>query len=374
MGNKRGNGEGTITKRADGRWEARLSLPDGKRKCIYGKTRQEVARRMAEALRSVESGLPLADERQTVAQYLESWLEVAKHQVEPGTFRRYKNFVRIHIIPVLGRVVLSRLTAQQVQSLYAKALSKGLSTTTVHHLHGAFHRALGDALRLGLIQRNVTEMVRPPRRQHHEMMVLNKEQARSLLAVVAGDRFEAVYVLALSTGMREGEIFALHWRDVDLERAVLSVRGTIKEGEKGFFVGKTKTAYSRRRIDLSQNVVEALRRHRQRQDEEKNLLGGAWDSSQDLVFPNTVGSAMIPDNFVKRYFKRAAKLAGLPGELRFHDLRHTAATLLLSEGVNAKVVSEMLGHADVSITLRIYAHVLPSMQKQAAKIIDSLFQ
>ncbi len=184
MGTKRGHNEGTITKRADGRWEARISLPDGKRKCYYGKTRQEVAQRMAQALRDAENGVLVTDERQTVAQYLTSWLDVVKHQLEPGTFRRYRNFVQGHIIPVLGKVSLSKLNAQQVQSLYAKVLDKGLSTTTVHHLHGAFHKALSDALRLGLVQRNVTEMVSPPRRRHSEMMTLSKEQARALLAAV----------------------------------------------------------------------------------------------------------------------------------------------------------------------------------------------
>src|SRR5262249_12831832 len=141
---------------------------------------------------------------------------------------------------------------------------------------------------------------------------------------------------------------------------------------KGFFIGKTKTAHSRRQIDLSVNVVAALRRHKKRQDKEKELLGDAWDSTIDLVFPNTVGNSMIPDHFVKRHFKRKVKEVGLPQDLRFHDLRHTAATLLLREGVNVKVVSEMLGHADVSITLRIYAHVLPSMQKEAAATMDDL--
>lgn len=165
---------------------------------------------------------------------------------------------------------------------------------------------------------------------------------------------------------------SISWQDVDLEAATLSVRGTIKEGDKGFFIGKTKTDHSRRQIDLSANVVAALRRHKTRQEREKELLGDAWDSTLDLVFPNTVGNSMIPDHFVKRYFKAKLKEAGLPKELRFHDLRHTAATLLLKEGVNVKVVSEMLGHADVSITLRIYAHVLPSMQKEAAATMDSV--
>jgi integrase len=208
---------------------------------LANKTRQEVARRMAQALRDAENGVLVTDERQTVGQYLVSWLDVVKHQLEPGTYRRYRNFVQGHIIPILGKVVLSKLTAQQVQAMYSKVLDKGLSTTTVHHLHGAFHKALGDAFRLGLIQRNVTEMVQPPRRRHHEIMPLTKQQARKLLETVAGDRFEAVYVLALTTGMREGEIFALRWQDVDLDQSTLNVRATLKEAHKGREIGKTKT-------------------------------------------------------------------------------------------------------------------------------------
>lgn len=372
MAGRRANNEGTLRKRSDGRWEGRVLLEDGKHLYYYGRTRQEVLQQVKQAIRDKEEGLPLVSDHQTVAQYLESWLEVVKHQIEPGTYRRYKNFARTHIIPAMGKVDLTKLTPQQIQTFYAKLLDKGLSTTTVHHLHWAFHSALDNALKLGLIQRNVTELVKAPRRRHHEMMPLTKQQARKLLETVAGDRFEAVYVLALTTGMREGEIFALCWQDVDLEQKTLNVRATLKEAHKGREIGKTKTSYSRRRIALSVSAIEALNRHRQRQEDEKKSVGDAWDASLDLVFPNYSGGPMIPDNFVKRHFKRKLKEAGISEEVRFHDLRHTCATLLLSAGVNVKAVSEMLGHADVSITLRIYAHVLPEMHQIAARTMDDI--
>lgn len=206
MTKRRGNREGTITRRADGRWEARITLEDGKRKCFYGKTRQEVAARLLQAQHDVDKGLPVLDERQTLEQYLATWTEAVKAQIRGSSWRRYRDYVHIHLIPGLGRISLAKLTPQQVQLLYARKLGEGLSPSTVHHMHGVLHRALDDALRMGLVQRNVTDMVRAPRRRGREMVALTEEQGRQLLQAVEGDRFEVLYVLALTTGMREGEL------------------------------------------------------------------------------------------------------------------------------------------------------------------------
>lgn len=372
MAGKRGNNEGNIRKRLDGRWEARVSFDDGNRKSFYGKTRQEVAHRMAQARHELDSGLPLLDERQTLQQYLEAWIETVKPQIRASSWRRYSDYVRVHLIPGLGRIPLAKLTAQHVQVFYARKLGEGLSTSTVHHMHGMFHRALKDALLMGLMQRNVTEMVRAPRRSTHEMVALSEEQAQRFIESVGDDRFAALYVLALTTGMREGELLGLRWQDVDLERAMVHVRMNVQETTGRFVLAETKTTYSRRNIALTRIAVEALRQHRIRQHAERLALGAAWESSLDLAFPNTQGGIMIPDNLVKRSFKPLIARVGLP-DMRFHDLRHTAATLLLSRGVNPKVVSEMLGHADISITLRVYAHVTPHMQQAAVDVMDSLF-
>jgi integrase len=205
------------------------------------------------------------------------------------------------------------------------------------------------------------------------MMPLTEEQSAQFLETVKGNRFEALYVLAITTGMREGELLGLRWQDVDFENAMCYVRMNVQEAARGFVLAETKTTYSRRSIKLSKLSVGALRRHKARQDEERGALGAAWNKSLDLIFPNTIGGLMIPDNLVKRSFKPLLLKAGFPLEMRLHDLRHTAATLLLSRGVNVKVVSEMLGHADISITLRIYAHVIPNMQQVAADVMDSMF-
>jgi len=377
MPRTRGNGEGMIRKRTDDTWEARYTDRNGKQKSLYAKTRQAAARRLTAALRDRDKGIPtLQDERQTVGQYLTHWLDTMRSQIRPSTHRRYSDFARVHIIPAIGKIrltALTALTAQHVQSLYSKKLKEGLSPTTVHHIHAALHQALKDAVKLGLLQRNVTELVSAPRRDSQEMLVLTEDEARHFLSCAQGDRFQALYALVLTTGMRLGELLGLRWQDIDFERATLQVRmGVVEDGPR-FVLGEVKTAYSRRTIGLTLLALDALRQHRAEQEEKKRLLGGAWDGAHNLVFPNAVGGIMIPDNLTKRSFKTILETAGLSSAIRFHDLRHTAATILLSHGVNVKVVSEMLGHADISITLRVYAHVTAHMQQAAVDVMTQVF-
>lgn len=370
MAAKRGNNEGNIKKRSDGRWETRITLQDGTRRSFYGKTRQEVARRLAEVLRDVDKGLPVVGEKQTVADYLAKWLETVKPTIRSRTWLRYEEYVRLHILPTLGGMILSRVTPQHVQSLYAARLTEGLSPTTVSHLHTVLHAALDDALRLGLVQRNVSELVNVPRKVKQEMATLTPEQAKRLLEVAAADRLEALYVLALTTGMREGELLALKWRDVNLDTGNVQVRASLQKSEHGLEFAQPKTKRSRRNISLTLVAVDALRRHRVRQNEERLALGPVWEE-MDLVFSNVLGGPLLKSNVLYRNFKPLLRKAGLP-LIRFHDLRHTAATLMLLQGVHPKVVSEMLGHASISITLDLYSHVLPNMQKDATAALDRL--
>ncbi len=365
---RRSNQEGSIRKRSDGRWEARLVLGNGERKSLYGETRQEVTRLLSQAIRDREAGISALGDRQTVEQYLVSWLEVVTHTIKPRTWQRYRELVQLHIIPTLGSVTLSKLTAQQVQNLYAAKLNEGLSSTTVHHIHAVLHRALAAALRLGLVARNVTDMVDPPAMRHPEMTTLSEEQVRALLAAVSGDRLEAFYVLALATGMRVGELLALKWRYVDLDRATLQVRATLHYTAAGYVFSKPKTKRSRRHLALSRGAIEALQLHRVRQDVERKATGAGW-TDLDLVFPNSLGKPLDNSNILKYWFRPLLQRAELP-PIRLHDLRHTAATLLLSRGINPKVASEMLGHSSVSITLDLYSHVLPHMLRGAADVMD----
>ena len=368
---KRGNGEGGITHLSDGRWQARITLEGGRRKAFYGATRTEAAAKLTAALRDRDKGLPIVAEKQTVENYLVNWLVSVKPAIRPRTWQRYGELLTLHVVPTLGKTTLARLTAQQVQALYGYKLGEELSGTTVHHLHAVLHRALAQAERLGLVARNVCDLVEAPRMAEREMQVLAREQVRHLLDMANDDRLAALYVLAVSTGMRQGELLALRWRDVDFATGSIQVRATLQRTrEYGLTLAPPKTKQSRRRIKLGTVALEALRTHRTRQVEERLKSGPAWDSTLDLVFANEIGRPIEPQNLVRRAFYPLLQRAALP-RIRFHDLRHTAATLLLSSGINPKIVSEMLGHASITITLGIYSHVLPEMQAQAAAAMDA---
>jgi integrase len=367
---KHANGEGGIRKRKDGRYEARLTLSDGKRMSICGSTREEVATSLATAISDRNKGLPVAiDGKQTVRQYLEGWLAAIKGNVRPKTFTGYEIYVRLHTVPTLGKTRIAKLTPQQLQALYSKKLEEGLSPTTVFHIHATIHRALQQAVRWGVIARNVAGLVDPPRRTRQEMKTYSSEQARILLDAAVGERLEALYILAITTGMRQGELLGLRWKDVDLDEQVLRVRATMQRTKEGLTFCEPKTAGSRRQIALTSQAITALRRHRANQAEERLRMGPSWED-KDLVFCTANGRPIEATNLLRRSFKPLLKKAGLPN-LRFHDLRHTAATICLKKKVPAKVVSEMLGHSRIAITLDTYSHVLPDMQREATAAMEA---
>lgn len=365
---RRGNGEGSIGQRADGTWQARLTLETGERKYVYAKTRAEVAAKLAALVADRNRGLPInTDERLTVERFMRDWLETVKPQLKATTHRRYTDLVTLHMLPTLGRVQLAKLSAQAVQSLYARLLESGLSGTTVHHVHATLHAALAQAERLGLVPRNVSDLVRAPKMSRAEMHVLTLDEARRLQAAAAEHkpRWAAFYVLALHTGMRLGEMLALKWADLDMERGTLQVRHTASwTRERGWELTAPKTAGSKRSIRLDPGVVEVLRQHRTRQLAERLEAGPLWED-HNLIFPNQCGKVQDGMNLLHYTHQPLLKRAGLP-QVRLHDLRHTAATLLLQAGTNPKIVSERLGHSTVGITLNLYSHVTPDMQQEAA--------
>src|SRR3712207_4198005 len=370
---KRGNGEGSISRRKNGGWMAQYTayLAEGsKRKTLYGKTRQEVAAKLAKALSDRENGLILNAGNQTLGEYLERWLNSSvKGSVKSKTFNDYEWLVRKHIAPALGRIKLKALSPTHLQGLYQAKLEVGLSPSTVRHLHVVLHRALDQALRWGLVPRNVSKAVDPPKVQKKEIRPLCADQARRLLEVAHGDRLEALYVLAVHCGLRQGELLGLRWEDVDLEAGTLQVRRTLTTTKGGPRFTAPKTAKSRRSIKLTAGAVDALRRHHDRQFEESTRLAGLWQD-YGLVFATTRGTSFNPSNLTSRSFKPLLKRVGLP-DIRFHDLRHTCATLLLSKGVHPKLVQELLGHATIAITLDTYSHVLPGMGDQTANAMES---
>lgn len=240
----------------------------------------------------------------------------------------------------------------------------------MQYIHATLHKALKQAVMDGLIPRNATEAVKAPRPEKKEIRPLSPAAVRALLSAAAGDRLEALYVLAITTGMRQGELLRLKWEDVDLGAGTLQVRRTLTRTKDGPVFGTPKTVKSRRNIRLTAPAVEALKRHRIAQHEERLKLGPLW-ADQDLVFPNRSGAPMHPYQLLEG-FRKLLRQAGLPENARFHDLRHTCATLLLSKGTHPKIVQELLGHATISITLDTYSHVLPDMQGEAVRAMESV--
>jgi integrase len=369
---KRGNGEGTITRRKNGGWMAQYTVytAEGrKRKTLYGGTRQEVAAKLAKALSDREGGLTFDAKNLTLNGYLDKWLnDSVRGTVRQRTWERYEQIARVHIKPALGRLKLKALTPTHVRSLYREKLDAGLAPRTVQYIHTTLHKALKDAVADGLIPRNVTEGIKAPQPKKKEVNALSVDQARTFLSAVRGDRFEALYVVAVHCGLREGELLGLRWEDIDLEAKTLAVRRTLSETKIGHIFEATKNAKGRN-VRLTNSAVEALKRHRAVQNEERLRLGALWQD-QGLVFPSQKGTTMTAKNLTARSFKPILRRAGLPN-IRLHDLRHTCATLLLSKGVHPKLVQELLGHATISITLDTYSHVLPGMGDQTAAAMES---
>jgi integrase len=372
MMGKRGNGEGSITRRKNGGWMAQYTAytAEGrKRKTIYGKTRQEVAAKLAKALSDRENGLVFDADNLRLGEYLEQWLENSvRDTVRHTTFERYEQIVRTHIRPALGSVKLKNVTPAHVRGLYRNKLESRLSPRTVQYVHVTLHKSLKQAVSDGLIPRNATEAVKPPQVRREEIRPLTPEQVKMLLDAASGDRLEALYVLAVHTGLRQGELLGLKWDDIDLEAGTLQVRRALITARGGPRLAAPKTKGSRRRVSLTGAAAEALKGHLERQLEEIDRAGSLWQEN-GLVFASETGAPLDRRAVTSRRFKPLLKRAGLP-HFRFHDLRHTCATLLLTKNVNPKVVSEMLGHSSIAITLDTYSHVLPNMQDSAARALE----
>jgi integrase len=362
---RRGNGEGSIYehkrngKKVGYRGAYTIYTATGpKRRYVSGKTREEVRQKLAKAVADRDGGLVFDAGDQTLWKYLERWLETSvRGSVRESTCDSYRRQVKRYVAPTIGSVKLKKLSAMQVQGLYRSMLDRGLSPRTVQYTHAVLRQALKQAVRWGLVPRNVCEDVKRPRLRREEIRPLDREQTRRLLKAAEGERFEALYVLAVHAGMRPGELLGLKWEDVDLDATAgsLRVNRALSDGK----LAATKTKRSRRRIDLSAGSVAALKAHRKRQLEERMQKVGLWQD-HGLVFPSTIGTPLSHRNVV-RSFKALLKRAGLPVDTRLYDLRHTCATLLLDANVHPKYVQELLGHASISQTLDTYSHVLKGM-------------
>jgi integrase len=370
--NRRGRGEGLIRKRKDGLWESRVKR-NGRTESFYGHTRGEVVAALNATIDAHSDGLPSPDKRITVAQFCERWLPGYAVKVKASTHVRYAILIRKQIVPTLGHIRLVDLTPTDVTGAYAKLMRDGLSAQTTTKAHKLLGQILGDAEAAGVIARNVqrSRAVHAPRVPHREMQTLTAEQSRAVLHAADADRLSALYVLALSTGARQGELFALRWSDVDLNRGIIRIRRTLTRAKGAPTFTEPKTAAGRRSVPIGASAVEALRRHKWQQAEERlrNGIGGAADDA--LVFATEVGTPLSSQNFLTRTHYPLLKVAGVP-RVRFHDLRHTAATLMLERGVHPRIMAERLGHANPSITMSVYAHVSPSMGREAADVLDAV--
>ncbi|MDQ2903280.1 MAG: site-specific integrase, partial [Chloroflexota bacterium] len=317
-------------------------------------------------------GVLITTSDQTLNVFFTSWLhDTAQHAVREKTYIRYCQLIELHVLPTLGKIKLQKLAPQHLQRLYNQKRAEGYAPQTVQHIHRLLHRVLKDAVRWNLIPRNIGDLVDVPRVPKQEMQVLTPEQARQFLDASRDDPLEALYVLALTAGMREGELLALQWKDLDWTYGTVQVRRTIARlPRKGFVVSEPKTAKSKRSIALAPMTLEALKRHRLHQHEQRLAAGPAWEEHQ-WIFCNAVGRPLEVSNMIRRSFRPLLEKAGLP-QMRFHDLRHSCATLLLSMGVHPKIVQERLGHSQIMVTLDTYSHVLPSLQEEAAQRLDQL--
>ncbi len=373
---KRINGEGSIYQRkSDGRWVGQFKAPTASgagTRYVYANTQQEALKKLKAEMNRAEAGLLGEAGRTTVAEYLGWWMEnVVRGDVAHRTYHNYLSQIRNHILPALGKKKLRALKLEDVEGLYRSMTASGLSSATIRSVHSVLRRALKQAVIRGLVPRNVAEGASLPRMGQKEVQTFTPEEVRGFLKAASHDRLEALYVLGVTCGCRQAELVGLRWEDVDLVARRLTVRRQVQRSRdgSGMITGPTKNKKSRT-IRLGMVAVEALVAHRERQAEEVASAKGLW-RDPDLVFASTIGTPLDPSNIVSRSFKPLLRRAGLP-DIRFHDLRHACATLLLSEEVPVKVVQEVLGHSSVSVTMDVYSHVLPDMQEKAAAAMDGL--
>lgn len=376
---------GNIEKRGENVWRIRIFLgtdADGKqlyhRETVRG-TKKAAQTRLTELLRELDTGGYVEPTKLTLGEFLERWLrDYVKPKLKPTTASRYASITDQHLIPALGHIPLAKLRPADLQRYYAEAEKRGrldgrghsLSPATIRKHHVVIHRALEIAVKWGLVARNVADAVELPEIRREKFDVWTAEEVNTFLTAIADHRMMPLYATAIMTGMRRGELFGLRWSDVDLDEGWIYVRNTRVIVDGKVSEGDPKTEAGERRIAIADRLVSILRKHRAAMAKEKLLMGERYHDS-GFVFCHYDGRPANPSNVTKRQFPELIKKAGVK-RIRFHDLRHTHATLLLQAGVHPKVVSERLGHSSIRITMDTYSHVLPSVQREAADAFERL--
>jgi integrase len=334
------------------------------------KTKKEAQKALTESLHAMNTGRYIEPNKMHMSEYLDNWLNNKQIQVKKSTFKKYYWLVNSHIKPYIGNIALSKLSGLNIQQLYRLlATEKHLSNENIRKVHSVLNNALKEAVRLELILKNVASLVDPPKAIKPEVKVWDVDEAQHFLKVTQSNRYHIVYLLALTTGMRQGEILGLRWKDIDFDREMLYVRQTLSHD--GFELNPhTKTAAGTRTIALPAQVLQVLQEHKIMQAKEKLKAKEIFENF-DLIVCTNLGTPLHPRNLLRNFYLHIEK-AKL-NKIRFHDLRHTHASLLLKQGVHPKIVSERLGHADTRITMDTYSHLLPNMQRDTAKEFGKMF-
>jgi integrase len=369
-------GFGSVYQRgSDGRYVAKYKAEGTKSgyKEEYAHTEPEAYAKLEKAWLDHKQGLLATGPNQKLKDYLEQWFEeVQKPTIQLSSYIKYRSDLKNHIIPSLGHRTIRQVTPQHIQTFYTNLLKSGLSSSTVLSIHGLLHKAFNNAVTWNLVARNVFDMVSLPRLTTKELQLLSMEQAHMLLEAAKEHQLETLLIVVLATGMRHGELRGLRWQDINFEEKYLSVRRTVGLiTGYGYIEREPKTAKGKRKIILPDFVIEQLKKHRRQQEEAKQKAANTWQE-RGLVFCNRNGGFIHQENTM-RMFRKLLEKAGLPLELRIHDLRHSAATIFLSMGVHPKIVQELLGHSQISMTLDTYSHVLPSMQQEAMDKWNTVF-
>lgn len=375
---RRGHGEGTVykvtRKKKDGSsyvfYQGQVTLPTGQRRTVSGKTKQEAIREVAQLKRDIADG-KFGSEKGTFTfrEYCLQWIE--NHgELSPKTAAGYRSIYRTHLDGI-GDVKLDDLNPAMLQAHYARK-REGRAPSTVRGIHRFFHVVLEEAVTHMILPRNPSNGIRGMKVPDHEMLVMREDEIPRFLEAAREHRLHALWFLAMSTGMRESELLGVRWQDIDFKQGIVRVRQEVYRVERHFICKEPKSLSSKRDLPLAEETAMALQKWRREQREEKNLAGGAWQELfEDLIFTNEMG-APLPYSHVLRKFRHIIRSVGINPEIRIHDIRHTFATILLERGVHILMVSKLLGHSSVVITLRVYGHVTLRMTEQARAEINQL--
>ena len=369
MARRRGNNEGSIYKRKDGRWCAQVSL-SGRRITKYGKTQRECREWVKQTLDKIEHGLTFEGTQLSLERYMEGWLSGKELSRRPSTVVNYRRYLDLYILPALGRMRLQAILPAHIRQLYLRMQLEGKGARTIQLVHVTLRCAFAQAVKEGLLGHNPLDAVERPKVETKQFQIFTEEQARTFVSAARGHPYETLFYLALTTGMRKGEVLGLMWTDVDWEKATLRVERQLQLVYKGGgALAPTKTRAGRRQIKLGKGAMAMLEAHRQRQENTRLLAGDRWQE-HGMIFTTGIGT-YINQSKVSQEFKRILRENGLP-DIRFHDLRHTSISLLLDMGMPVNTVQSRAGHSKASVTTDIYGHAMAHSQDAAANIIEEI--